>query len=134
MVKEIVVGDEVQMIAIRAQGSGGQHVNKVSTAIHLRFDIRASSLAEEDKIRLLQFKDHRINSDGVVVIKAQQFRSQMKNKEDALCRLDALIKAGTVVQKKRKVAKRSKGSIQKRLANKNQRSQLKKLRKNDWNE
>jgi len=134
MVKGIAVGDEVKMIAIRAQGSGGQHANKVSMAIHLRFDIRASSLAEEDKIRLLQFKDCRINSDGVVVIKAQQFRSQMKNKEDALYRLDALIKAGTVVQKKRKVVKRSKGSIQKRLKNKNQRSQLKKLRKNDWNE
>ena len=134
MVKITVANDEVQMTAVRAQGAGGQHVNKVSTAIHLRFDIRASSLAEEDKVRLLQYKDHRINSDGVIVIKAQQFRSQTKNKEDALNRLKALVRAGTVVKKKRKVIKRSKASIQKRLTHKNQRSQLKKLRNNGWNE
>ena len=134
MEKVIIAEDEVQMTAIRAQGSGGQHVNKVSTAIHLRFDIRASSLAEEDKERLLQYHDHRINRDGVIVIKAQQFRSQTKNKEDALNRLKVLISVGTVAPKKRKVVKRSKASIQKRLANKNQRSQLKRLRMNDWNE
>ena len=126
--------NEVQVTAIRAQGSGGQHVNKVSTAIHLRFDIRASSLDEEDKEMLLQYHDHRITSGGVIVIKAQQFRSQAKNKEDALHRLQALISVGTVAPKKRKMVKRPKASIQKRLPNKSQRSDLKKLRKNDWNE
>jgi len=126
--------NEVQVTAIRAQGSGGQHVNKVSTAIHLRFDIRASSLDEEDKEMLLQYHDHRITSGGVIVIKAQQFRSQAKNKEDALHRLQALISVGTVAPKKRKMVKRPKASIQKRLANKSQRSDLKKLRNNDWNE
>jgi ribosome-associated protein len=93
---------EIDLQAIRAQGSGGQNVNKVSSAIHLRFDIRASSLPDIYKQRLLSLSDQRINGDGVVVIKAQQFRTQEKNRENALARLAQLIKGVTVEQKKRK--------------------------------
>jgi len=121
--------DEVQMTAIRARGAGGQHVNKVSSAIHLRFDIQASSLPDECKEKLLQYNDHRITSAGMVVIKAQQFRSQDMNRDDALKRLKDLLEAGLATHKKRKVMRRSKASIQKRLAGKNHRSQLKTLRK-----
>lgn len=128
--EHIIINDhEIEMHAIRAQGAGGQHVNKVSSAIHLRFDIQASSLPDACKKKLLQYNDQRITSAGVIVIKAQQFRSQEMNREDALKRLKGLLAAGLATHKKRKAMRRSKASIQKRLTDKNNRSQLKKIRK-----
>ncbi|MED5432407.1 peptidyl-tRNA hydrolase [Alcanivorax sp. MD8A] len=119
---------EIDLQAIRAQGSGGQNVNKVSSAIHLRFDIRASSLPDVYKERLLALSDQRINSDGVVVIKAQQFRTQEKNKENALARLAQLIQSVTVEQKKRKPTRPTLGSKKRRMDNKTKRGQIKSLR------
>ncbi len=121
--------DEIDMHAIRAQGSGGQNVNKVSSAIHLRFDINASSLPEMYKERLLQRGDRRINSDGVIIIKAQQFRSQEQNRTDALNRLAELIKAAGIIPKKRRPTRKSRGSIKRRLESKSKRGQIKSLRK-----
>ncbi|MCW8977177.1 MAG: alternative ribosome rescue aminoacyl-tRNA hydrolase ArfB, partial [Sedimenticola sp.] len=100
LTRNIVIPErELEFSAIRAQGAGGQNVNKVSTAIHLRFDIKRSSLPENYKERLLSYKDQRITQDGVVIIKAQQFRSQEKNKEEALQRLKQLILQANTVQK-----------------------------------
>ncbi|MER0216561.1 MAG: aminoacyl-tRNA hydrolase [Nitrosomonas sp.] len=119
---------EIEIQAVRSQGSGGQNVNKVSTAIHLRFDIKASSLPELYKERLLQLKDSRITSEGVIIIKAQRFSSQVKNREDALNRLRELIKGVTVAVKLRTPTKPTKTSQIKRLESKAIQSRRKSLR------
>jgi len=115
--------------AVRSQGAGGQHVNKVSTAIHLQFDIAASSLPEHCKDQLLSLKDHRISRDGVITIKAQESRSQEQNREDALARLQELIQRATIPRKNRKATKPTRGSQQRRVEHKKKRGRLKTLRK-----
>lgn len=120
--------DEVEFSAIRAQGSGGQNVNKVSTAIHLRYAIPASSLPDAIKERLLALSDQRITADGVVVIKAQTTRSQEQNKADAIERLQALVDSVAVLPKRRKATKPTKSSQRKRLDSKSTRGDVKKLR------
>lgn len=122
--------DEIEMSAIRAQGAGGQNVNKTSSAIHLRFDIRASSLPEVYKERLAQLNDQRISKEGVLVIKAQQFRTQEKNREDALERLQALIRSVAQTRKARKATRPSRSSQRKRMDRKSQRGKTKQLRGN----
>lgn len=120
--------NEVEISAIRAQGSGGQKVNKVSAAIHLRFDISASSLPEFYKEKLLSLKDKRITKDGIVVIKSQQHRSQEQNRDEALARLVELIKSVNVTQKKRVPTKPTKGSVNRRLNSKKKHATKKQLR------
>jgi len=123
-----VPSEEIDIQAVRAQGPGGQNVNKVSTAVHLRFDIKASSLPDVYKERLLTLKDHRISDEGVVIIKAQRYRSQLKNREDALHRLGDLIRSVIVSHKQRHATKPTKGAQQKRLETKTKRGRVKSLR------
>jgi ribosome-associated protein len=125
----VSLGDwEVELSAIRSQGNGGQRVNKVATAIHLRFDINSSSLPAVYKERLLKLKDSRITSDGIIVLKAQSFRTQEQNKDDALQRLREIIAAAMIVQRVRRVTKPTKSSQRKRVDNKKQRANTKALR------
>ncbi|EAW4457610.1 aminoacyl-tRNA hydrolase [Salmonella enterica subsp. enterica serovar Schwarzengrund] len=123
-----IADNELEITAIRAQGTGGQHVNKTSSAIHLRFDIRASGLPEYYKQRLLTASHHLISDDGVIIIKAQEFRSQELNREAAIARLVAVIKELTAEQKSRRATRPTRASKERRLSSKAQKSSVKALR------
>ena len=124
----IIPDSEIDIHAMRSQGAGGQNVNKVSSAIHLQFDIAASSLPPFYKEELLKLNDHRISQEGVITIKAQQYRSQEQNREDALTRLSELIQSVTIPRKKRRPTKPTKGSQNRRIESKKKQGRLKALR------
>ena len=121
--------EEIELSAIRAQGPGGQNVNKVASAIHLRFDIRRSSMPDYAKSRLFAKRDRRMTKDGIIIIKAQRTRNQARNKEDALERLRQIVLDALVVKKVRRATKPSKGAIKRRLDAKLRRSNIKSTRK-----
>ena len=120
--------EEVEFLAIRAQGAGGQNVNKVANAVHLRFNIAESSLPELIKERLLRLSDQRVSSDGIIVIKAQEYRSLVRNRENALARLRDMIAAAAFTPRQRRATKPSRAAQKRRLEGKTQRAQLKALR------
>jgi ribosome-associated protein len=120
--------NEIDIRAVRSQGAGGQNVNKVATAAHLRFDVGASSLPADLKLRLLKLKDRRITREGVIVIKAQQQRSQEQNREEALRRLQELLLRAAVVRRKRRPTRPTQGARQRRLDHKSRRGRLKAAR------
>lgn len=124
-----IPNSEIEISAVRSTGAGGQNVNKVASAIHLRFDIKSSSLPYLYKHKLLKLKDSRISQDGIIIIKAQQFRSELQNREDALKRLKKLIKSAIATKKRRIKTKVSNSANRKRLDNKAKRSQVKASRR-----